>query len=163
TQLVHDDHALEAIDAELAQKAAAWGPLSVHKVEQAIDLLIDRHDPGARRRTRASARGRDVCIGAHGDNDLGTTALWGRLYSTDAAFLDRRLTQMAQGVCDADPRTIAQRRADALGALAGGAEHLRCTCGRGECPANALDTQDQPASRVLIHVVAEQAALRQPP
>ncbi|UQX12610.1 DUF222 domain-containing protein [Candidatus Mycobacterium methanotrophicum] len=42
----------------------------------------------------------------------------------DAAVLDRRLTQMAHGVCDDDPRTIAQRRADALGALAGGADRL---------------------------------------
>ncbi|BBX74938.1 hypothetical protein BST45_09915 [Mycobacterium shinjukuense] len=32
-----------------------------------------------------------------GDPDAGTAALWGRLYATDAAMLDRRLTQLARG------------------------------------------------------------------
>ena len=60
---------------------------------------------------------------------------------------------MAHGVCDDDPRTIAQRRADALGALAAGAERLACGCGNAECPAG-VDV-DQRATSVVIHVVAE--------
>jgi hypothetical protein len=72
-------------------------------------------------------------------------------------MLDRRLTQMAHRVCDADPRTLAQRRADALGALAAGAEHLACGCGNTECPSGA-DT-DARATGVVIHVLAEVAAL----
>lgn len=156
TYLVRDPEALGLVDAAVAEHAGKWGPLSASKLEQAIDGWIDRHDPGALRRTRASARSRDVCIGDP-DDDVGTAALWGRLYATDAAMLDRRLTQLANGVCDDDPRTLAQRRADALGALAAGAEHLACGCGNPDCPSGSRG--DERATGVVIHVVAEAAAL----
>jgi hypothetical protein len=68
---------------------------------------------------------------------------------------------MAHQVCDDDPRTIAQRRADALGALAAGAETLMCCCGKRDCPAGA-DT-DPRAAAVTIHVVAEASALEAKP
>jgi Domain of unknown function (DUF222) len=155
TDLIKDEAALALADKTLAAEAIRFGPLSVTKTEQAIDAIVDRYDPAALRRTRAAARGRDVVIDSpHGQD--GTTNLWGTLYSTDAAVLDRRLTQMAHGVCDDDPRTIAQRRADALGALAAGAERLACGCGNAACPA-AVDV-DQRATSVVIHVVAEESA-----
>ncbi|MCV6984838.1 DUF222 domain-containing protein [Mycobacterium shinjukuense] len=156
TYLIRDQEALRLVDAALAERAAEWGPLSASKLERAIDGWIDRYDPGALRRSRATARSRDVCIGAP-DDEAGTAALWGRLYSTDAALLDRRLMQMAHGVCDDDPRTIAQRRADALGALAAGAERLACGCGNADCPSGT--DQDERATGVVIHVVAEASAL----
>ncbi len=106
TYLVRDPHALSLLDAALAEHAGAWGPLSAPKLEKAIDSWIDRYDPGALRRSRISARTRDLCIGDP-DEDAGTAALWGRLYATDAAMLDRRLTEMAHGVCEDDPRTLA--------------------------------------------------------
>lgn len=154
TDLVEDDEALALIDGALAEAALGWGPLSEYKLEQAIDVWIDRYDPGALRRTRTSARSRDVNVGSRND-ETGTTSIWGRLYSTDAAMLDRRLTQMAHGVCEDDPRSIAQRRADALGALAAGADRLACTCGSPNCPA----ADDERAAGVVIHVLAEAAAL----
>ncbi|RER76617.1 DUF222 domain-containing protein, partial [Mycobacterium tuberculosis] len=101
TYLVRDPHALSLLDAALAEHAGAWGPLSAPKLEKAIDSWIDRYDPGALRRSRISARTRDLCIGDP-DEDAGTAALWGRLYATDAAMLDRRLTEMAHGVCEDD-------------------------------------------------------------
>jgi hypothetical protein len=64
---------------------------------------------------------------------------------------------MAHQVCDHDPRTLAQRRADALGALAAGAEQLACACGTPGCSVS-LDT-DPRATAVMIHVVADAAAL----
>jgi Domain of unknown function (DUF222) len=156
TYLVRDEGALRLVDTALAEQATTWGPLSAAKLEKAIDASIDRYDPGAIRRTRASARSRDVCIGAS-DDDVGTAALWGRLYSTDAAMLDRRLTQMAHQVCDDDPRTVAQRRADALGALAAGAERLACGCGSPDCPSGT--DNDERATGVVIHIVAEASTL----
>ena len=156
TDLIKDSQTLQIVDATLAGDAARFGPLSVTKTAQAIDAVVDRHDPGAVRRTRAGARGRDVVI-SQADSESGTAALWGSLYATDAAILDRRLTQMAHQVCDDDPRTLAQRRADALGALAAGAEHLACGCGTAGCPAR-LDT-DPRATAVTIHVVADPATL----
>lgn len=155
TMFVEDDEALALIDTALAEAAVAWGPMSDYKLGQAIDVWIDRYDPGALRRTRASARSRDVTLGSR-DNKAGTTALTGRLYSTDATVLDRRLTQMAHGVCEDDPRTIAQRRADALGALAAGSDRLACACGSPECGSGEDDGR---ASSVVIHVLTEADAV----
>ncbi|WP_059014235.1 HNH endonuclease signature motif containing protein [Mycobacterium sp. M26] len=155
TMHVEDDEALALIDTALAQAAVMWGPMSDYKLAQAIDVWIDRYDPAALRRTRATARSRDVRLGSK-DVEAGTTALTGRLFSTDAALLDRRLTQMAHTVCDDDPRTIGQRRADALGALAAGSDRLTCTCGSPECPSGADDGR---ASSIVIHVLTEAEAL----
>jgi hypothetical protein len=160
TDLIKDSETLRLVDLTLAQDAARYGPLSVNKTARAIDAVVDRYDPGALRRTRAAARSREVVIDVAND-ESGTAALWGRLYSTDAAALDRRLLQMARDVCDDDPRTLAQRRADALGALAAGAERLTCGCDNDDCPARA--ERDERASSVVIHVVADASALdRQP-
>src|ERR1700761_9280281 len=51
--------------------------------------------------------------------------------------------------------------ADALGALAAGAERLACGCGNAACPAG-IDV-DQRATSVVIHVVAEESALTATP
>lgn len=57
-------------------------------------------------------------------------------------------------VCIDDPRTHAQRRADALGALAAEAQRLMCRCNRPGCPAATAVP-----SAVVIHVVADQSTL----
>jgi hypothetical protein len=77
------------------------------------------------------------------------------LHTVDAHALDRRLSALAATVCEHDPRTAAQRRADALGALAAGADRLGCRCGRPDCAA----AKKPPASPVVIHVLAEQPTL----
>jgi hypothetical protein len=159
TTLINDEEALRLVDAALAEAATTLGPLSATKTADAIDALVDRYDPGALRRIRGTARSREVVIDtAH--PEAATTALWGRLYSADATTVDRRLTQMANDVCDDDPRTLAQRRADALGALAAGAEKLACRCGSPKCPAAGVDAR---AAGVIVHVVAETAALGEHP
>jgi Domain of unknown function (DUF222) len=154
TDLIKDAETLRLVDETLARDAKHFGPLSVTKTAHAIDDIVDRHDPGALRRSRAGARGRHVTI-SPAEHDSGTAAVWGSLLATDAAALDRRLTQMAEQVCDDDPRTRDQRRADALGALATGGEHLACGCGDSDCRAGA----DSRATTVVIHVVADAAAL----
>ncbi|WAJ42961.1 DUF222 domain-containing protein [Mycobacterium sp. Aquia_216] len=156
TDLIKDEETLRLVDAALAKDAVRYGPLSVNKTAQAIDAIVDRYDPGALRRGRAAARSRDVVIDLAND-ESGTATLWGRLYSTDAAALDRRLQQMAHDVCDDDPRTLAQRRADALGVLAAGGQRLACGCSNGECPGRL--ESDERAAGVVIHVVAESSAV----
>lgn len=158
TDLVTDAEAMSLIDGALADRAAGWDRLSQYKLEQAVDVWIDKHDPGALRRTRANARSRDVTVGAQ-NHESGTAALWGRLYSTDAAALDRRLSAMAHSVCDDDPRTIGQRRADSLGALAAGSEVLACRCGAPGCPVASSDAR---ATAVVVHVLANAEALEAP-
>jgi Domain of unknown function (DUF222) len=156
TDLVKDPRTLHIVDAALACDARRFGPLSVAKAAQAIDAIVGSHDPAAVRRAQAGARGRDVVI-TPADDQSGTANLWGSLFASDAAVLDRRLAQMAHGVCRDDPRTVAQRRADALGALAAGADTLGCACGKPDCPSGL--TPDPRATSVTIHVVADAAAL----
>ena len=151
TDLIQDRTALELIDSAIAEYARSWGVLSAYKLDKAIDAWVDRYDPGALRQSRSRAQDRAVHVGSRYDG-AGITGISGRLYATDAALLDRRLMQMAHGVCDDDPRTIAQRRADALGALAAGSDRLACQCGSPECPASGDDGR---AAGVVVHVVTD--------
>jgi hypothetical protein len=137
TQLVTDPEALTALDSAIAERITTWGPLPEYRLIESLDLWVDAIDPGAVRRTRQSTRTRDVTIGE--DHDSGTTPIWGQLLSTDAALLGQRLDTMARSVCDDDPRTLPQRRADALGALGAGSQHLSCMCDDPACPAKLDD------------------------
>ncbi len=149
TELV-SDAAIGEVDARLGAWAARWPSISRGRLAREIDRIIDSHDPDAVRRTRQRARDRDVTIW---DAQDGTSDISGRLLAADAHALDRRLDALARSVCDGDPRTVAQRRADALGALAVGADRLMCRCG------SACATAATAVSAVVIHVVAEQATL----
>ncbi len=155
TELVQDTEALAALDTAAAERAVPWGSYSDRKREQALDLWVTAVDPNAVRRTRSSARNREFTVGDPSDRD-GITTVWGRLLATDAKLLGARLSAMARSVCDGDPRTMAQRRADSLGALAAGSEHLACAGGSPSCPASADDGR---ASSVVIHVLAEAGTL----
>jgi len=155
TTLITNPYLLNAVDTELAAIATGLGPLSAAKTAAAIDALIDRHDPDAVRRQERDARGREIVVDTR-NSENGTTGLWGRLFATDATALERRLTQLAHTVCDDDPRTLAQRRADALGALANGADTLACACGNSDCPAAGTDAR---AANVTVYVLADQTAL----
>jgi hypothetical protein len=154
TALITDPDALAKVDAELAAAIVGWGSLSVAKTEQAIDYWVDRYDPNALRRTEVSARGRHVDVVA---DQEGTGLSWidGMLFSHDAAALDQRLDAMARAVCDADPRTVEQRRADALGALAHGGDRLACGCGDPECAA----VENGAPGATVVHVIAEERSL----
>ncbi|WP_240630941.1 HNH endonuclease signature motif containing protein [Mycolicibacterium sp. GF69] len=155
TQLVVDSETQKQIDTAIAQRVSKWGSLSVSGLESAIDSLVDEYDPDARLRLREAARGRDVRVGKR-DDVTGTASLWGRLTAADAALLERRLAQMLNEVCKDDPRTVGQRRADALGAMAAHADRLTCQCGSADCPSAGDDPR---ATSVVINVIAEAAAL----
>lgn len=153
TMLVEDPEALALIDTALARRASRLGPLFERRLADAIDALVDRFDPEAVRETQTRARSRDFHIGDM-DDPAGVTSVWGRLLVTDAAALERRLQEMTKGVCDDDPRSMGERRADAVGALAANQDRLACVCGSSTCPAAG----SQP-SNVVIHVVADEAAI----
>jgi Domain of unknown function (DUF222) len=157
TVLVQDPELLAQVDAAIAECALSWGVLSRKKLEAAIDVLVDRFDPGALVQTQTRVRDREVWFG---ESHAGVTEMTARMSSADAHLVQRRLTLMATGVCRDDPRTFKQRQVDAMGALGGGSFHLMCLCGRAECP-NAVD--DGRASSVVVHVYAERAALAAAP
>jgi hypothetical protein len=50
------------------------GPLSVRKLEQAIDAIVDQVDPGALRRSRTASCQRDVEFGSPSD-EAGFTSM----------------------------------------------------------------------------------------
>ncbi|MDH6196733.1 hypothetical protein M2272_003386 [Mycobacterium frederiksbergense] len=151
THLVTDDDALRLIDTALAGAATTYGALTATKTEQAIDVWVEKFDPAAVRKTRTAARERDIHFGDP-DDPNGTISIWGRLLATDAALIKNLLNAMARGVCDNDPRTVGQRRSDALGAIGAGADHLTCQCGDPDCQATGID----PRSRaVVIHLLAQ--------
>lgn len=155
THCVVGEAAMAAIDAEIAQAAQRWGALSDRRVETLIDVAVDAHDPQAREWFRQSARGMDVQFGKP-DDDTGTRSVWGRLFATHAELIERRLTAIARAVCDADPRTVGQRRAQALGAVFAGADLIACQCGSPDCP---NPTSAALKDSVVIHVVADSGAV----
>ncbi|MGX1812248.1 DUF222 domain-containing protein [Nocardia sp. NPDC055321] len=113
------DTAIRSDPARLRQTARRW--------------LIRLDPDGERRRREAREEDRDIRIRAVED---GMAVFDGLLPAAGAQTLAMRLREMALQVCDHDPRTMPQRRSDALVALAEGSTQLGCRCGRGKlCPA----------------------------
>ncbi|TQR87174.1 HNH endonuclease [Mycobacterium hodleri] len=151
TGLIVDDTTLAMVDAELAITAPRWGSCSRSQLAARIDRVVAKVDLDAVRRRRDRVAGRDVTVG---DVDNGLTEIHAIVTAPDGHAFDERLTALANTVCDADGRTMAQRRSDAVGALAAGGDRLGCRCGSVECPAAGAV-----AGAVVIHVIAEQATI----
>jgi Domain of unknown function (DUF222) len=156
TALVIAPFAMTLLDRMLAGQVQKWGALSAKKTEQAIDALVEQIDAGALRRSREGSRGRDVEFGSPSD-EPGFTSMWARLYAPDAVVVQRRVEEIARSVCDADPRSAAERRADALTALAAGHAELACECGEPDCGAGQRDPT--PPVTAVVHVVADAATV----
>ncbi len=116
-----------------------------------IDQIIARADRDAVRVRTDRLAEREVLVGDVGN---GLAEIVATVYAPDGHAVADRLTALAHTVCPDDPRSIAQRRADGLGALAAGADRLGCRCGRADCPAGA-----NTPSAVVIHVIAEQSTV----
>lgn len=151
TDLICDAEVLAAVDRELAVKAPRWPSMTPGRLAGYIDKVVARADADAVRHRRDRQSGREVWIGF---GDGGMAEIHGSLWTSDAHALDKRLNALAATVCEHDPRTKEQRRADSLGAMAAGAERLGCRCGRPDCAAGG-----ETASAVVIHVIAEQATV----
>ncbi|MFZ1161055.1 MAG: HNH endonuclease signature motif containing protein [Mycobacterium sp.] len=152
TDLITDTRVLAAVDAELALKVARWMGITQGRLGGQVDRIVTRADQDAVRRRRERRGDREVSFWGNAD---GLTEMFGRLITTDAHAIDARLDALAATVCVDDPRTRNQRRADALGALAVGADQLGCRCGQGDCAAAASPAP----SPVIVHVIANEATL----
>ena len=152
TDLITDAQVLAAVDAELAIKVVRWPSMTRGKLAGQVDKIVARADADAVRRHQQRASDRAVWIG---DSEGGLAEIHGSLFAPDAHALEKRLEALAATVCEHDPRTREQRRADALGALAAGADRLGCRCGRRDCAAGKRPA----ASPVVIQVIAEQTTL----
>lgn len=152
TDLITDPAVLAAVDAQLAANVARWPSMTQGRLAGQVDKIVAKADADAVRRRRERQSDREVWTV---DGFEGLSEIGGRLMTPDAHALEKRLDRLAATVCEHDPRSREQRRADALGALAAGADRLGCRCGRSDCAAGKRPA----AGPVVIHVIAEQATL----
>ena len=138
------------LDRLLADRIEAWQSWSRRRVVNAVDAAVHQLDSaGVKERRVAADTARHVTVSSQPN---GMAHLRGTLPATAAAVFDRRLTELAGAVCPADPRTLDQRRADALVALGDGRE-LTCECTLRDCPRRVVDGPARP-SRFVINVIA---------
>jgi Domain of unknown function (DUF222) len=152
TDLITDADVLAEVDAQLVALLSRRPSITRGGLAAAVDQVVAKVDRDAVRRASKAASDRFVDVIA---DDSGMAWVTGSVFATAGTALDRRLNALAATVCDTDPRTREQRRADALGALAAGTDRLVCGCGSADCGAAA----SSPKSHVVIHVIAEQACI----
>ena len=157
TYLIDDDDAMAAVDAALAERVTRWGALSVKKTEDAIDALVDEHDPGAlRRATRVGRTSETVRFGSPTDV-AGTTTIWARLNSPDAALMEQNVEEVARSVCDADPRTASTNAAPTRWPPRSPRTAFDCTCGEPDCGGGTAG--DAPAKNAVVYAVADEESV----
>ena len=156
TDLITDDELIAQLDQSLAARIGNWHGWSRQRIVNAVDAAVRATDPDAARERRETAEDdRHIGITAL---DNGMAEIYGNVAAAAATAFDRRLSQLAKQVCPADPRTMDQRRADALDALTQG-RRLACACGQPDCPTRAevdATERDPGGARVVINVVASE-------
>ena len=142
------DSVIRGLDWRLARRISHWQCWSRKRIVDTVDAAVREIDPDAiRERIRREDR-RHVYVTAMGD---GTARLDGVLAAEAGMAVDKRLTELANAVCRDDPRTVDQRRADAMQAWSEG-RTLVCQCGAEDCPNRFDDTA--PATRIVVNVIA---------
>jgi hypothetical protein len=153
-----DDALMPAVDEAIARHCEKWMKLSRPKLRDRVDQWVAKFDPAGVRVSPKVEQNRyfDVDEAAPG-----MAFASGHLRAADGAALDARLEALAATVCEHDPRSRNQRRADAAGALSRLETVLVCECGRQDCTAGASPTTASTAagSTAVIHVLAEQGTL----
>ncbi|MBF6240608.1 DUF222 domain-containing protein [Nocardia otitidiscaviarum] len=119
--------------------------------------LLELDPAGQARRRREAERERYVAVRAADD---GTALVDAVLPATGGWTLFERLREMAVSqCCAADPRSMNQRRADALVALADGSGRLTCGCALPECARRDPTVPVSAARRALVQVGVSAATL----
>ncbi|TQR84655.1 DUF222 domain-containing protein [Mycobacterium hodleri] len=156
--LVVDPDALHELDRLLAEALSTREPMSTSTLEKTVDAFVAQVDPHAVHRTETRARGRSVDV-REDDDGSGMATVYATLFAHDAKAFDARIDALARTVCPADPRTLDQRRADAIGTLAHGNDRLACLCETSDCPA----AQNTPSTGVVVYVIASADTLDERP
>jgi hypothetical protein len=151
-----DEALMAELDEAIARHCVKWMKLSTPKLRDRVDQWVTKFDPAGVRVPPKVKDNRYVDVSAGAPGMAGISA---SVNATDAAAFDQRLDAFAATVCDNDPRTKDQRRADATGAIGRGEQSLACQCGLDDCPAAAERDSAAAAAGAVIHVLAEQATL----
>jgi hypothetical protein len=150
TDLVTDRDVLATVDEQLAVTVPRWPSMTRGRLAGQIDKIVAKADADAVRQRKERRAEREVWFGDLGE---GLSQIHGSLLTPEAHALEKVLDSLARTVCDNDPRTHHQRRADALSALAARVDRLDCRCGRDDCVAE----KRRAAASVVIHVISDQA------
>ncbi|UGT45412.1 13E12 repeat family protein [Nocardia yamanashiensis] len=137
----------ETLEPRLIEVAMRSDP---DRLRQTAGRWVIRFDPeGEQRRREEREEDRDVRIRAIQE---GMAVFDGMLPAAGAQTVAMRLREMSLEVCAEDPRSMPQRRADALVALADGSGRLTCACGRGRaCPKSApVRTRRRPLIQIGV-------------
>ncbi|MGV9803248.1 DUF222 domain-containing protein [Mycobacterium sp. NPDC003449] len=145
------DTVMEKLDADLAARMAGWQCWSRKRIIDEVDAAVRELDPDAvRERERAEDR-RWLDVINLGD---GTAKINGIVSAEAGLSLDKQASEIAASVCPGDPRTMAQRRADAVTVIADGGT-LVCRCGQSDCPAATEQPGRSGRGRFVINVIAD--------
>ncbi|MEW5810004.1 MAG: HNH endonuclease signature motif containing protein [Actinomycetota bacterium] len=145
-----EDSIIGELEEALAPELVKWMRFSEKKLKERVDRWVATFDPAGVRVPPEVRNNLHFTVEPHLP---GTALAGGLLDAVDAAAFDQRLDALAATVCDADPRTLMQRRAAACGALGRGESTLACRCESSECPATTLKAS---AAKVVVHILAEQ-------
>ena len=154
--LILDADALHTVDAAIATALRSGHSTSLYQAARTLDALIAQHDTHAERRARTKARDRSVDVVV--DDASGLAQVFATLFTHDAHAFDARIDALARTVCPDDPRTLDQRRADAIGALTHDNDRLACLCEAADCPAG----ENPPSTGVVVYIIASADNLREP-
>jgi hypothetical protein len=149
--LIVDDDVRARVDAQLSVRVPRWGVMSRSQLASRIDKVVARAGHTAVRRRGNLIADRQVVVG---DVDCGLAEISATVLAPDAQAFADSLTALARTVCTADPRSIAERRAGAVGVLAVRGDRLGRRCGQCDCPAGGTA-----ASPMVIRVIAERSTI----
>ncbi|WP_231976661.1 HNH endonuclease signature motif containing protein [Mycobacterium sp. E740] len=154
SQNVEDPDRLARLDEAFAKWAPTWMKMSGPKLTDRVDMWVEKIDPAGVREPTPSRDDRYVDVGPLG---AGMAGIWAKVSFAEGITFDTRVDEIAATVCSDDPRTIRQRRVDALMAMADGQRALVCGCADEHCPAQS--GQPVMPGQVVISVVADEATL----
>ncbi len=142
----------QVLDKALAPATPGGTGLTGRRLRNVCTRIVGAMDPAGVRERRRQAR-HERHVGVSSAEDAMVT-LFGSLPAEDGHKLDTRLRELATTVCPHDPRTFAQRKADAVGALVDGYAYLPCTCGREDCTQQPPpDSTGWVVRKPLVHVI----------
>ncbi|WP_182359006.1 HNH endonuclease signature motif containing protein [Tomitella gaofuii] len=148
-----DPDIIEALDEEIAASARLLAPGAL---TLEVERLLMERDPRMAERLHARERSRRRVTVARRTSGMADVRAY--LAADEAVVVDEAIDALASSVCATDPRDRATRRADAVVAMALGADRLECRCGRPECkearrpdpcvgPAESVRSEVAPADR----------------
>ncbi|MET0896447.1 MAG: DUF222 domain-containing protein, partial [Mycobacterium sp.] len=151
------ERAVKDLDRNLAGTIARWDCWSRTRLLNAVDAAILTVDPEAAKERRVAADTERRATVTSLPNGMAEVRAY--VSAPVGARVEARLDYMAAMVCKADPRTVMQRRGDAIEAISQGSFVLGCACGQPDCPATTTAAENAAETagggvRLVVNVIA---------